>query len=105
MKKILLIVCLAITATISAKDFCEKKNSEEKRETKEEKKIIAERCHTYGMVAWCKPNDMVIDSVCWDDAVPGSYEQSRACMRENGQLYNIFMCGTSDYAGLTDSIY
>lgn len=100
-----MIASIAITATASAKDFSVKKISEETKEEIVVEKAKAERCHTYGMVAWCKPNDMVIDSVCWDDAVPGSYEHSRACMRENGQLYNIFMCGTSDYAGLTDSIY
>lgn len=105
MKKFLLVASIAITATVNAKDFCEKKKSEETKEENVAEKVKSERCHTYGMVAWCKPNEMVVDSVCYDDAVPGSYEQSRACMRENGQLYNIFMCGTSDYAGLTDSIY
>ncbi len=57
------------------------------------------------MVAWCKPNEMVIDTVCYDSEVPGSYEQSKDCTRENGELYNIFMCKTTSYLGSTTTIY
>ncbi|MCU7617624.1 hypothetical protein NZ698_10485 [Chryseobacterium sp. PBS4-4] len=106
MKKIFLVALLATAGIASANDLKMEKKSETKKETQEKaEKAKAQRCTQYGMVAWCKPNDMVLDTVCWDDSVSGSYEQSRACIRENGQLYNIFMCGSSDYAGLTQSIY
>jgi len=106
MKKIFLVALLATASFASANELKMEKNSEVKKETKEEaERAKAQRCSQYGMVAWCRPNETIVDTVCWDDAVSGSYEHSRACMRENDQLYNIFMCKTTDYAGSTVSIY
>lgn len=102
--KIFFLLALLATASIAhSKDLKVKETFDGKKEIN--KKAKAQRCTQYGMVAWCKKNDMVIDTVCWDDAVSGSYEQSRACIRENGDLYNIFMCGSSSYMGLTQTIY
>ncbi|MCX8533404.1 hypothetical protein [Chryseobacterium luquanense] len=106
MKKIFLVALFATASIARANDLKMEKNSEVKIEAKEDiKKLKSQKCYTYGIVAWCKPNEMVIDTVCYDTEVSGSYEQSRACQRENTDLYNIFMCKTRDYAGAYISIY
>jgi len=104
MKKFLLVAFIAITGVVNAKDI-ERKGSEKKKEEKEKKKEEKKEakqtvCTQYGMVAWCKPSEMVTDTVCYDSASEADYQHSRACIRENGNLYNIFMCGSStDHLG------
>lgn len=106
MKKIFLVALLATASIASANDLKMEKNSEVKKETKEKaEKTKAERCYQYAIIAWCRPNETVIDSVCYDTNVQGSYEHSQACQRENCQLYNIFMCKTTDYVGSTTTFY
>lgn len=102
MKKILLIAFIAITGVANAKEYAEKKVSPtEKKNIKKRK-----RCITYGLVAWCKDKDPAVpDTVCYDTEVAGSYEQAQVCIRENGDLYNIFMCGTNTSTGDTTTGY
>ncbi|WP_265426795.1 hypothetical protein [Chryseobacterium sp. YIM B08800] len=92
MKKILFVASIAITTTVNAKDFSEKKTSEEKKETKEDvKKTKAERCHTYGMVAWCKPNDMVL--ILYVGMTPFQAVMIKLeHVKEKMQIYIIFSC-------------
>ncbi|MCX8522560.1 hypothetical protein OF897_01295 [Chryseobacterium formosus] len=106
MKKIFLVALLATASIASANDLKMEKNSEVKKETKQQtEKAKSERCYTYGMVAWCKPNDIIADTICYETSDPQGYDRSLACRGENTDLYNIFMCGTRDYAGFTNTIY
>lgn len=106
MKKIFFVALLATAGLASANDLKMKKNSQPKKEfRKKAKKTKAERCYQYAMMAWCRPNETVIDTVCYDTSVQGSYEHSQVCQRENCQLYNIFMCKTTDYIGSTTTFY
>lgn len=105
MKKFLLIATIAIVGTANAKDFSEKKDVEKKETQEKVEKTKSERCYTYGMVAWCKPNDIIADTVCYETSDPQGYNRSLACRAENTDLYNIFMCGTRDYASSTTTIY
>lgn len=104
MKKLLLIAFIAITSVANAKNCVEKKSLERNREVKKIRKYKKseakkQRCTQYGMIAWCKPNEMVIDTVCYEDTSEADYQRSRACIRENGELYNEFICGTNTYGG------
>ncbi|MGN7866808.1 bacteriocin-like protein [Chryseobacterium sp.] len=53
-------------------------------------------CQSYVMIAWCNDNTAT-DTVCYDLDSQQSKDEAYACMTHNGQLFNVYTCGSEDY--------
>lgn len=103
MKKLFLIATVSFVGFLSAKDTEEKKPSKQTEETKNEKcekeSTPQQYCQSYLMVVWCNSSANAVDTVCYELGDADSKAHAYACMRENGALYNEYVCGSPDYGG------
>lgn len=110
MKKLFLIMAISAAGLLNAKKETKEINMLEngveiQKETSNSE--LQQYCQSYIMVVWCDKSKNAIDTVCYELGNQESKDQAYECMRQNGRLYNIYNCGTSDYgaSSLTDSIY
>lgn len=48
------------------------------------------------MIAWCNDNTAT-DTVCYNLDSQKEKDEAYACMTHNGQLFNVYTCGSEDY--------
>lgn len=92
MKKILLIAAFGATGLISAKNITEAelKDTNEKVENNCVKTLY---CQEYAITTWCNPNNVIVDTVCYNPDNAADRAHAFACMDENARLTNVFFCG------------